>query len=233
MARNKNALRGHFVQAYVPGNETPGDEWLELAKWITTIGDDTQEESEDQAYYDGDGTPETEITSVAGAYTPEGTFDPEDAAQALIASLKYKTGVGRKVWHKVVSADGKKEWVGRATVSDIVAGAGDASAYEEFGCNIRFDQLPTESALPKPGSGIVEFIVTDGDDEPVVGVDIKINEEDLTTDVEGKATIELVEGTYPYTVNYPFGYTGDASGSVTVIAGETITEAIQAEEDLG
>jgi hypothetical protein len=153
MARNKNALRGHFVQAYEPGQSEPGTEWLELAKWITTIGDDTQEETEDIAYYDGDGTPENEITSVAGAYTPEGTYDPEDPAQALIAGLKYKTGEGRKIWHRVVSADGKLEWVGRATVSSIVAGAGDASEYEAFSCNIRFDTLPKETDLTETPEG--------------------------------------------------------------------------------
>lgn len=153
MARSKNALRGHFVQKYVPGEEPLEDSWLELARYISTIGDDTQEETEDTAYYDGDGTLETEIISVAGAYTPEGTYDPEDPAQALIASLKYKTGDGRKIWHKVVSADGKKEWVGRATVSAIVAGAGDASAYETFSCNIRFDTLPKETDLTTPPSG--------------------------------------------------------------------------------
>lgn len=146
MARKKNALRGHFVQAYVPGEEV-GTAWLELAKWISTIGDDTQETTEETAYYSGDGTPETEVVSVAGAYTPEGTFDPEDPAQALIAGLKYKTGDGRKIWHRVVSADGKKEWVGRATVTSIVAGAGDASAYETFSCNIRFDSIPEETVL--------------------------------------------------------------------------------------
>ncbi|MEX3715759.1 phage tail protein [Cytobacillus horneckiae] len=145
--RRKNALRGHFLQPYLPGTETPGEEWLELAKYISAIGDDTQEGTEEQAFYDGDGTPETTVTSVAGAYTPEGFYDPEDPAQALIASLKYKTGDGRKVWHKVVSADGKKEWVGRATVSAIVAGAGDASAYETFSCNIRFDTIPKETDL--------------------------------------------------------------------------------------
>lgn len=153
MARNKNALRGHFVAPYDPLTpDTPPTEaeWLELAKWISSIGDDTQEETEDTAFYDGDGTPESDIISVAGAYTPEGFYDPEDPAQALIAGLKYKTGDGRKIWHKVVSADGKKEWVGRATVSAIVAGAGDASAYETFSCNIRFDQLPEETDISAP-----------------------------------------------------------------------------------
>lgn len=146
-ARQKNALRGHFVQAYAPGTEEPGEEWLELAKYISSIGDDTQEETEDTAFYDGDGTPETSVTSVAGAYSVTGQYDPEDPAQELIAGLKYKTGDGRKVFHRVVAANGKKEWVGRATVTSIVAGAGDASSYEEFSCNIRFDTIPKETIL--------------------------------------------------------------------------------------
>ena len=147
MARSKNALRGHFVQAYEPGQEEPGEEWLELAKWISNIPDATEEETEDNAYYDGDGTPETDVTSVAGGYSPEGTYDPEDPAQALIASLKYKTGEGRKIWHRVVSADGKKEWVGKATVTDFIAGAGEAGSFEEFSCTIRFDRIPEENDL--------------------------------------------------------------------------------------
>lgn len=150
MARQKNALRGHFVQEYTPGTETPGTEWLELAKWISDIGDDTQEETSDEAFYDSDGTPETTVTSVAGAYSPEGYYDPEDPAQALIAGMKYKTGDGRKIWHKVVEADGSKEWVGRATVTAIVAGAGPASDYEAFSCNIRFDSIPEEKVPEVP-----------------------------------------------------------------------------------
>lgn len=153
MGKNKNALRGHFVQEYTPGQEKPGTEWLELAEGIVTIGDDTQEETEDTAYYDGDGTPETEVISVAGAYTPEGHYYPDNPAQKLIADLKYKTGTGRKIWHKVVSSDGKQEWVGRATVSAIVAGAGDASAYEIFSCNIRFDRIPEETDLTENNGG--------------------------------------------------------------------------------
>ncbi|MGY3717067.1 phage tail tube protein [Sutcliffiella cohnii] len=151
MPKLKNAMRGHFVQAYTPGQAEPGIEWLELAKGIVSIGDDTQEETEETAYYDGDGTPENEIISVAGAYTPEGHYYSDDPAQALIAGMKYKVGEGRKIWHKVVSSDGTKEWVGRATVSSIVAGAGEASAYETFSCNIRFDQIPKETDVVPAG----------------------------------------------------------------------------------
>lgn len=148
MAKLKNALRGHFVQAYVPGVETPVEaDWVELAHQIVSINDDTQEETEDEAYYSGDGTPETSVISVAGAYSVEGYYDPSDEAQELIAGLKYKLGDGRKVFHKIVSADGTKQWVGRATVTGIVAGSGDASAYETFSCNIRFDSIPVETAV--------------------------------------------------------------------------------------
>src|SRR5690554_5809255 len=118
MARNKNALREHYIQAYDPEQTEPGTEWLRLAKYITNIGVEPNEETETEAFYDGDGTPEETVTSVARAYTPEGQFDPEDPAQALIESLQYKVGDERKVWHRVVRSDGKKEWVGRATVLD-------------------------------------------------------------------------------------------------------------------
>ncbi|MGK0551050.1 phage tail tube protein [Enterococcus faecalis] len=145
MARLKNALRGHFIAPWKnTDTEAPTDGWLELAKWISSVSDDTDEETDDTGYYDGDGTKETTVTGVSGAYTFEGSYDAEDAAQAFVAGLKYKLGDDRKVWHRVVSADGAKEWVGVATVSDIKAGAGDATEYEDFGCKITYNQLPKE-----------------------------------------------------------------------------------------
>lgn len=151
MARLKNAFRGHFVQAYTPGAKEPGEEWLELAKYISDIADGTDEQTDTEAFYDGDGTEEETVIGVAGVYSPSGHYDPEDPAQALIAGLKYKTGEGRKIWHKVVSSDGTTEWVARATVTGIIAGAGEASAYEEFACNIRFDTLPVETEVTPGG----------------------------------------------------------------------------------
>ena len=149
--KRKNALRKHYVQEYTPGQEEPGTEWLELAEGITAINDDTEETTEETAYYSGDGTPEQEVISVAGAYSVEGHYYAEDPAQALIAGKKYKIGNGRKLWHRIVSSDGKKEWVGRATVTGIVAGSGEASGYEAFSCNIRFDQIPEEKEVIPAG----------------------------------------------------------------------------------
>ena len=64
-----------------------------------------------------------------------------------IAGLKYKLGNDRLVWHKVVSADNKTQWVGIATVSDIKAGSGAAADFEEFGCKISYNSIPKESAV--------------------------------------------------------------------------------------
>lgn len=148
MARYKNALRGHFIAPVTdPKVEPEKSTYLELAKWIEDIADDTDEQTTSTAYYDGDGTEETTVTSVKGTYTFKGTYDKENPAMKYIAGLKYKLGNERLVWHKVVDADGKNQTVGIATVSDIKAGSGAAAEYEEFSCKISYNSLPKISAV--------------------------------------------------------------------------------------
>ena len=150
MARFKNALRGHFIAEDADGTfESQPTEWLELAKFIQTVEADNNEETEDIAFYDGDGTPETEVVSVAIGNTFTGFLDMDDPAQALVAEKEFETGEARKIWYRRVSADGNREWVGRATVSGIVIGGGDASAYETFEANIRWDRKPEMTAGPE------------------------------------------------------------------------------------
>lgn len=148
MARYKNALRGHFIAPVTdPKVEPEKSAYLELAKWIEDISDDTDETTSSTAYYDGDGTEETTVTAVKGTYTVKGTYDKEDPAMKYIADLKYKLGNDRLVWHKVVDSDNKNQTVGIATVSDIKAGSGAAAEYEEFGCKISYNSLPKVSAV--------------------------------------------------------------------------------------
>lgn len=148
MARQKNALRGHFIAPVTdPKTEPAKEAYKELAKWIEDVDDDTDEATTSVAYYDGDGTEETTVTSVKGSYTFKGTYDKEDEAMALIAGLKYKLGNDRLVWHKVVDSDGKNQHVGIATVSGIKAGSGAAANYEEFACKISYNSLPKTTAV--------------------------------------------------------------------------------------
>lgn len=147
MARLKNALRGHFIAGVSKENpDKEPTEWLELAKYISNVETEDEEESDSEGFYDGDGTPEEFVKTFAAGYTFEGYRDHEDPAQNLICGMKFKTGEGRRVWHKVVSSNGKKEWVGRANVSGINDGSGEATEDESFGCTIKYVETPKESA---------------------------------------------------------------------------------------
>lgn len=151
--KNKNAQRKHFVQAFVPGENEPGEEWLALAGGIENISPANEEETESKAFYSGDGTPETIVTSVARGYTATGERWIGNPAQDFIESIQDEIGDGRKLWHKVVRSDQKKEWVGLATASDIDAGSGDAQTIEEFACTIRFNQRPEMTEIDENGGG--------------------------------------------------------------------------------
>ena len=87
MARQKNAQRKHFVAPFDPKtpDTVPADEaFLRLAKYIETIDDDTDEETDDVGYYDGDGSPEETVTSVSGTYTASGSYDPDEDRKSVV-----------------------------------------------------------------------------------------------------------------------------------------------------
>ncbi|MGT2800831.1 phage tail tube protein [Streptococcus marmotae] len=148
MPKNKNALRKHYVAPWDSANpdKMPTD-WLWLAAGIKSAEPDNDENTEDEAFYDGDGTEETTIVSVKRGYKFEGYYIPEDKAQAHIAGLDLKDGDERRVWFKVVSADKKKQRVGVATVKDIEITGGEAQEYEKFACSIGWNTKPVESAV--------------------------------------------------------------------------------------
>ena len=61
------------------------------------------------------------------------------------------------------------------------------------------------------------FMVVDGDGTAVVGAVINIADQQITTNEEGRASIELAFGDYDYSLAaLPEGYSGEASGLVTV-----------------
>lgn len=155
MGRSKNALRQHLIAEFDPENKDAvptEEEFLELAYWITDIEDGSDETVDEYADYAGDGTPKDEVTSFKEAYDVTGTYDPNDPAQALVASKKRKLGNGRKVWHRIITADGSKQYTGVATVTGIVAGSGNAADFEAFACRIAYDSLATEEVPALPGT---------------------------------------------------------------------------------
>jgi hypothetical protein len=151
MTRRKNALRIHELAPYTAptdGGEptVPAeDAWLRFAKRITSISDDSEESTESEGDYAGDGTEEDVLTGRSEKWKYEGTYDPTDPAQKLIKDLKRKTNDDdRLIWHRIHESDGTVV-TGVAKVLDIVAGGGDATDYEDFTGSINFIKTPTES----------------------------------------------------------------------------------------
>lgn len=150
MPKMKNAKRKHYVAPWLPtapATEPANDAWKWLADGVTTSEVENDEETDDVAYYSGDGTPETVVTSVKYGYSFEGDYIKEDAAQAIIAGMRFMTGDQRKLWFKVVDADGKTQYVGVATASGIKIGGGEASEYENFEVTITWNSAPKQSAV--------------------------------------------------------------------------------------
>ena len=61
--------------------------------------------------------------------------------------MKYKTGDGRRLWHRVIESNGKKSLTQVANASEIKAGSGDATDYEEFSCKLKWIKAPIEKAI--------------------------------------------------------------------------------------
>ena len=158
MGRYKNALRQHLVADIVVDEVTgrvdkdnvPTD-FLPLETYISNIEPNNTTNTEEVAYYHGDGTQEVDVLSISKGYTVTGLRYYGDEAQELIASKEGKTGEGAKIWHKIIRADGTKEFTGVATLSDIVTDGGEANAYEQFGCGITFDEFPEVTEVTPEG----------------------------------------------------------------------------------
>lgn len=138
MARKKNALTKYFVADPV---DTGEPDYKRLAKWVSTVTDDSDEETEDQGFYDGDGTPETDVISIKKNFSFEGRFDAEDPAMAFIASKEFETGEGRKIMFKQERTDGSV-FEGPATITGIKVTGGEATEYATFECAIAWDRKP-------------------------------------------------------------------------------------------
>lgn len=146
--RYKVANTKYSIQKYTPGEETPGVEtpgegWLLLGKHINTAEPANEEESESEGFLDGDGTPETDVTSVAVGYAFSGYRNYEDPAQNLIADMEFETGEGRKVWFRRELPDGTTHQ-GLATVTEPALTGGEAVAYDQFASTITWNKKPEE-----------------------------------------------------------------------------------------
>ena len=91
----------------------------------------------------------------------------------------------------------------------------------------------TITVTEAPQVGTASFTVVDQNDTKIEGVVVTINEQTATTNAEGVAQIaDLAAGDYTYRITtLPEGYSGDVSGTSTIVAGETASETLSITRD--
>lgn len=123
-------------------------EMLRLGRHLSTPSDESEDETEDESFLDGDGV-ETDVTGHREGRSFEGYFNPEDPAQKLIAGLKLKRGDEKKIKFREVRPDGYT-LEGPAVVTDIVTVGGDAHNYADFSFTITWVGTPEETTTTTP-----------------------------------------------------------------------------------
>ncbi|HET1253531.1 TPA: phage tail protein [Streptococcus pneumoniae] len=150
MPKNKNAQRKHYIGPHKEATpETPptAEEYLWLAKGLKTSSPENNEETDDSAYFDGDGTKEEMVISKKRGRTFEGHRDYSDKAQNFVADKEDEVGDDLVVWYKEVSSDGKTQKEGLARLSEIEIGDGEASELETIKFKIVWTRKPKKSAV--------------------------------------------------------------------------------------
>lgn len=151
MAVNGNFKRKHYLAPYVTGEDTPPttEGWSRLGNRISTMTDDSNEETDATVFYDSlDGAAEETLLSRTEIWTFEGQYDSADPAHEIIAKARRSDDEGRKVWHKIEETDGS-EVVGVAKIFEPKAGGGDASAKEIISGRLAFIKAPTVTVTPE------------------------------------------------------------------------------------
>ncbi len=140
MGKHKNVETKHFLADIPKGDETEPD-YMPLARGILSIGSEGDENVEEFAYYDGDGTPESDVISVKKNHPVEGHFYDDEPVHLKIREKEFGTGDERKCLYKQVRSTGET-LIGVATLLDINTTGGPAEEYAPLACTISWDKKP-------------------------------------------------------------------------------------------
>lgn len=150
MAKFKNAIRKHYIAPYDPEHpDTPPteDKYMWIAKGVKETSPENDEEDDDVAYFDGDGTKEKVITSKSRGRSFEGHREYDDKAQNFIADKEDDLADELVVWYKEVVPTGKyyKEGLGR--LSGIEIGEGEAHELESIKFQVNWSRKPEKHEI--------------------------------------------------------------------------------------
>lgn len=137
-----------FLKNYLTKYEI-GEEELTLktiGSGISSVDQSTDEDTDDQGYYDLAGGKETIYNSITGAYSFSGHRDYTDEAQEYVREKVYKLNE-RTCYFQVTEPDGRIV-KGPATIGGITPGGGDANNRGDFEFTVTFVGVPTDTTAP-------------------------------------------------------------------------------------
>lgn len=118
-----------------------------LAAGITNVEPSNNEETDDSAYYDGEGFSESDVIGAQLVLAVSGHRKYGDAAQDFIFSRFLEIGNARRTNFRWTTPVGEI-FEGNITISAIEGPSGEARAKGEIGFEIRFNGKPTYTPAP-------------------------------------------------------------------------------------
>lgn len=127
---------------------TPGgteETWARIARGFNSFDPQTNEETDQTHYLDGDGHGSTDVTGVQLTLSFSGHRYYGDEAQDWIYSLKLEVGEGRKTKFRWTLPTGEI-FEGPCTIAEITGPSGDANAKGDITVAIHFNGKPQYTA---------------------------------------------------------------------------------------
>ena len=172
-------------------NNVTNGKWAWVASGINSQTPSANETSTNDAYYDGGGFTETEVTGKQVQIAVSGNRKVGDPAQDYVENLFFKFGTAVKT--RVIWIKNNTPIISACTISNIVPTGGAANAKQTFSFNIDFNGRPkifdgqltlTATSTKKVYSATVDTSTPPKEDGKLV--DAKIIEEAPTADTGKK-----------------------------------------------
>ncbi len=121
-------------------NDVTNGKWAWVASGINTQTPSANETSTNEAYYDGGGFTETDVTGKQIQIAVSGNRKVGDPAQDYVEGLFFKFGTAVKT--RVIWIKNSTPIISACTISNIVPAGGAANAKQTFSFNVSFDGRP-------------------------------------------------------------------------------------------
>ena len=128
------------IYGYTTLNDLETGNWGRLATKSQTITPSANETTNNNSYYDGEGFGSTEVTGKRYQLACSGQRYVGNPAQDYIASKQF--AIGQALHCRVIWVQNGQAIVSEATLTNIVATGGEASANQTFSCTIEFNGKP-------------------------------------------------------------------------------------------